>query len=66
MNIDNNLILIKGEDKTASVTSWRFDKHKPVVFITFNGHKEYPYSTACIVSMVVYVVVRFIVLLLIF
>ena len=46
MNIDNNLILIKGEDKTASVTSWRFDKHKPVVFITFNGQKEYPYNTA--------------------
>ena len=46
MNIDNNLILIKGEDKTASVTSWRFDHHKPVVFITFNGQKEYPYNTA--------------------
>ena len=46
MNIDNNLILVKGEDKTASVTSWRFDKQKPVVFITFNGQKEYPYNTA--------------------
>jgi len=46
MNIDNNLILIKGEDKTASVTSWRFDLYKPVVFITFNGQKEYPYNTA--------------------
>ena len=46
MNIDNNLILIKGEDKTASVTSWRFDHYKPVVFITFNGQKEYPYSKA--------------------
>ena len=46
MNIDNNLILIKGEDKTASVTSWRFDRHKPVVFITFNCQKEYPYNTA--------------------
>lgn len=46
MNIDNNLILIKGEDKTASVTSWRFDRYKPVVFITFNGQKEYPYNTA--------------------
>ena len=44
MNIDNNLILIKGEDKTASVTSWRFDHYKPVVFITFNGQKEYPYK----------------------
>lgn len=46
MNVDNNLILIKGEDKTASVTSWRFDYYKPVVFITFNGQKEYPYNTA--------------------
>lgn len=46
MNIDNNLILIKGEDKTASVTSWRYDHYKPVVFITFNGQKEYPYNTA--------------------
>ena len=46
MNIDNNLILIKGEDKTASVTSWRFDQYKPVVFVTFNGQKEYPYNTA--------------------
>ena len=48
MNIDNNLILIKGEDKTASVTSWRFDHYKPVVFITFNGQKEYPYNIACV------------------
>ena len=46
MNIDNNLILIKGEDKTASVTRWRYDKYKPIVFITFNGSKEYPYNTA--------------------
>ena len=49
MNIDNNLILIKGEDKTASIESWRFDQYKPVVFITFiskYGHrKEYPYNT---------------------
>lgn len=48
MNIDNYLILIKGEDKTTSITSWRFDKYKPVVYITFNGQKEYPYHTACV------------------
>ena len=48
LNIDSNLIFIKGEDKTASVTSWRFDRYKPVVFITFNGQKEYPYNTACV------------------
>lgn len=46
MNFENNLILIKGEDKTDSVTSWRFDHHKSLVFITFNGQKEYPYNTA--------------------
>ena len=51
MNIDNNLILIKGEDKTASVTSWRFDAYKPVVFITYNGKQEYPYSTTQVIFL---------------
>ena len=50
MNIDNNLILIKGEDQTASVESWRFDQSKPIVYITYtnkNGHlKEYPYNAS--------------------
>lgn len=46
MNSNDILILIKGEDKTQSVTSWRYDKIKPVVFVTFNGRKEYPYNTA--------------------
>ena len=49
MNVDNKLILIKGKDKTSSVESWRFDKFKPVVYITYvnKGHlKEYPYNTA--------------------
>ena len=46
MNSNEILILIKGEDKTQSVTSWRYDKIKPVVFVTFNGRKEYPYNTA--------------------
>ena len=45
MNIDNNLILVKGEHKTASVISWRFDPYKPVVFITHSNHREYPYRT---------------------
>lgn len=44
IDADNNLILIKGEDKTASVTSWQFDKHKPIVFVTFNGQKSYPFN----------------------
>lgn len=46
MNIDKNLILIKSEDKTASVVSWRFDKYKPVVYITYNNGRSYPYNTA--------------------
>ena len=48
INIDNNLILVKGEDKTESIESWRFDRYKPVVFITYSsryGHRqEYPYN----------------------
>ena len=50
MNSDNNLILIKGEDKTASVESWRFDPSKPIVYVTYvnkYGHlKEYPYNAS--------------------
>ena len=45
-NPDKNLILVKGVDKTTSVESWRFDKNKPVVFITYMGGKSYPYNTA--------------------
>lgn len=44
-SIHNNLILVKGEDKTKSITSWRFEKRKPVVWISF-GSKEYPYNSA--------------------
>ena len=46
LNPDRNLILIKGEDKTASIESWRFDKYKPVLYITYNNKKTYPYNTA--------------------
>mgnify|MGYP000012607961 CR=1 FL=1 len=46
INIDNNLILVKGEDKTTSIESWKFDRYKPVVFITYNNRKDYPYNTA--------------------
>ena len=45
MNIDYNLMLVKGEDKTASVVSWRFHPYKPIVFITYSNHREYPYRT---------------------
>ena len=45
IDFDNNLILVKGEDKTSSVVSWRFDAHKPVVYITYKQGKSYPYNT---------------------
>ena len=44
MNSLDILILIKGEDKTKKVTSWRYDEYKPVVFVTYLGGKEYPYN----------------------
>ena len=41
-----DLILIKGEDKTSSVVSWRYGhyNHKPVVFVTYGNGKRYTYS----------------------
>ena len=44
ININQNLILVKGEDKTASIVSWRYDQYKPVVFIRYIGGKSYPYG----------------------
>jgi hypothetical protein len=38
INFDNNLIIVKGEDKTSAIESWRFDKYKPVVFITYKSN----------------------------
>ena len=50
MNIDNNLIFIKGEDKTASVESYRYDPSRHTVYIRYAnqyGHlKEYPYNAS--------------------
>lgn len=48
MNIDHHLILIKGEDKTASVSAWRFERQKSLVWITFQNQKEYPYKASCV------------------
>lgn len=45
LNPENTLILVKGEDKTSSILSWSFDPYKPVVFITYNNRKSYPYNT---------------------
>ena len=42
INSDNNLILIKGEDKTAQIDIWKYENGKIVV--TFNNAKTYPYS----------------------
>lgn len=44
ISLQYNLILVKGEDKTASIQSWEFDRYKPVVFITFNNGGTYPYN----------------------
>ena len=47
INFDNNLIIVKGEDKTSAIESWRFDKYKPVVFITYKSNgQSYPYNMA--------------------
>lgn len=46
MNIDNNLVLVKGEDKTSAIISWEFDKNKHVIYITFSNHKAYPYNAS--------------------
>jgi len=39
-----NLILVKGEDKTSDIVSWTFDHRKPVVWITYQGGKSFPYN----------------------
>ena len=48
---DNNLVLVKGKDKTSSVVSWRFDPNKPVVYITYKQGKSYPYNTRDVVFL---------------
>ena len=44
MDINEHLIIVKDEDKTANVVSWRYDPYKPVVFIKYKNGKEYPYN----------------------
>lgn len=50
MNIDKNLIIIKGEDKTASVESYRLDQSRNITYIKYENHyghmKEYPYNSS--------------------
>lgn len=45
LDINNNLILIKGEDKTQSVNSVLFDQYGSVQ-VTFNSGKTYSYKKA--------------------
>lgn len=47
-DVQNSLILVKGKDKTAEITSWRFEACKPVVWIQYAGGKEYPYNAAAV------------------
>jgi len=44
LDIRKCLIVIKGEDKTASVLSWNFDRQKSVYTITYNNKKSYYYK----------------------
>ena len=44
INPDKNLILVKGEDKTSSIVSWKYDRYKPVVYITYRNGRSYPYN----------------------
>ncbi|MBE6579806.1 MAG: DUF2726 domain-containing protein [Ruminococcaceae bacterium] len=43
MDIRKCLMIVKGEDKTASVLSWSFDRQKSVYTITYNNQKSYFY-----------------------
>ena len=45
ISFQNNLIVVKGEDKTASIQSWKFDSYKPVVYIIYSNGKSYPYNS---------------------
>jgi hypothetical protein len=42
MNTNRNLILIKGEDKTAEIRSWRYNKGR--IIVTFQDGRTYQYG----------------------
>lgn len=49
MNIHNNLILVKGVDKTQEIESCKYDKSNNKYKIIFNkSTQEYPYASSCI------------------
>ncbi len=43
INLNLNLILVKGEDKTSAILSWRYDKNNGLICITYSNGREYPY-----------------------
>ena len=45
LDFNNNLILIKGEDKTKSVNSVSFDQ-SGLIQVTFSNEKTYSYKAA--------------------
>ena len=44
INVRNNLIVVKGKDKTSSIQSWKIDDRKPLVYIIYNNGKRYSYN----------------------
>ncbi len=46
ININSNLILVKGEDKTSSILRWRYDKGNGFVCITYTNGREYSYRAS--------------------
>ena len=40
----NELIIVKGQDKTFSIKKWNYDEYKKVIFITYFNDRSYPYS----------------------
>ncbi len=40
----NELIIVKGQDKTFSIKKWNYNEYKNVIFITYANGKSYPYS----------------------
>lgn len=43
MNIDRNLVVIKGEDKTEQIVTWKYANGR--ICVTFNGGKTYNYAS---------------------
>ncbi len=46
INLNTNLILVKGEDKTASILRWRYDRRNGFICITYSNGREYSYRAS--------------------